>query len=428
MPTTTTTTKYPQPAPGQLWSVLDDGRWAFWFDSHTVSDFSKCETYFELKNLRFAPQQLRRKGANAACMTIGSWWSRVSELFYKSVAAWQNDQQFPDKDTGFATQKPNLMDILHIAGQAWVDSGMDAMDDPNNPKLQAKYEKFAIPVRYGEFGKYFRDGSDVEEMFLGQYKRRIHDLRNKAQVASEKHDFDRFAEEARRLEARTALPLGALLMAAQYYDTFAEQDMRDWHIIAAEEPFGRAGDILLGESDEVVVFWQGKPDLVVFDPKTNVLAPIDQKTKDYIPYDIQNIWKPNNQMPGYIFALSQIAGDLGYTNVMTDRCVLSVCGRLMPATPQKKGATPKPRFTRVYPTWNEAELNEWRRGIVAKAERMRFVIQNPHKVTRNEFQCHIYGGCEFRGICSRPEGVRPIVIQSDFVRRDPWTPFEEEED
>jgi hypothetical protein len=399
----------PQPAPGQLWSVLEDGRWAFWFDAHTVSDFTKCETYFDWKNLRFAPQQLRPKGPMRACMTIGSWWSRVSELFYKRVAGWQASCNVIDEV--YRDQKPTMMDILTIAAHAWVDSNMDALElaDP------AKYEKFAIPVRYGEFGKFFPNGGAVEDMFLSQYRTKINKLRESEQ-----------REEARRLEARTALPLGALLMAAQYYDTFAEQDMRNWTVIAAEEPFGRHGDVCVGENDKVVVFWQGKPDLVVYEAATGVLAPIDQKTKDYIPYDVEKIWKPNSQMAGYIYALGVIANDLGYSNAIVDRCVLSVCGRLKPATPQKKGANPKPRFARVRPTWSQDELNEWRIGILNKAKRMRHIIETG-EITRNEFQCHIYAGCEYRRLCSQPAGVRPIVIGADFNKQDPWTPFEDED-
>lgn len=408
--------KIAQPAPGQLWRVLDDGRMAFWFDSHTVSDFTKCEQYFQLKNLLFAPQQLRVKGRPRSCISIGQWWSRVSELFYRRVAKWQLAPN--------VHEKPTMIDMMMIASHAWIDANMDAMEQ-DNPNA---YEKFAIPVAYGQLGKYFpMVGEALSDTFIKRYQQAAHDLRNKAQVEEDDTKREALAAQARRLESRTALPLGALLMAMQYYNTYAEQDMENWHVIAAEEPFGYAGDIKVGETDKVVVFWQGKPDLVVYEKRTNVLAPIDQKTKDYIPYNIEVIWKPNNQMAGYIFALSKIAKDLGFDQAVVDRCILSVCGRLKPAEPRKKGASPKPRFVRVRPTWNQAELEEWAYGICRKAERMREVIETPDKAMRNEFMCHIYSGCEFRGIHSRPPGVRDLLIKSDLVKVDPWTPFDDEE-
>jgi len=51
-----------QPHAGQLFQVLPDGRWAFWFDNSTSSTYTECQEKFRLKNIAFAPQTLRRKG------------------------------------------------------------------------------------------------------------------------------------------------------------------------------------------------------------------------------------------------------------------------------------------------------------------------------------------------------------------------------
>jgi hypothetical protein len=238
--------------------------------------------------------------------------------------------------------------------------------------------------------------------------------------------------EARKIENQTALPLGPLLMAGQYYQTYAERDMRDWKVIAAEAPFGQHGEVVVGETDKVIVYWQGKPDLVVWEEKTGVLAPLDQKTKDYIPYNVEQIWKPHNQMSGYVYSLEQIASDLGFGNINVDRCIISVCGRLQPATPKTKGASPKPRFVRVRPTFSRDEITEWCHGILHKAHRLRDCIEKTKEFgsetwTRNEQSCHLYAGCDYRPICSRPPGVRPILIQCDYMVSDPWTPFDDED-
>jgi hypothetical protein len=215
-------------------------------------------------------------------------------------------------------------------------------------------------------------------------------------------------------------------MAAEYYNAFADLDQRSWKVIAAEAPFGRHGEVVLGETDKVVVYWQGKPDLVIWEESTGVLAPLDQKTKDHIPYNVNEIWKPHNQLAGYIYSIGAIANDLGFSNIIVDRCIVSVCARLRAATP-KKGASQKPRFVRVRPHYSQDELEEWRRGMVRKAERLRFAIES-QDWQRNEKACHVYGGCEFRGICSRPAGVRELMVKSDYELVDPWSPFEGEED
>ena len=418
----------PQPSSGQLFQVLPDGRWAFWFDNSTSSTYTECQEKFRLKNIAFAPQTLRRKGYGGAAMSIGSWWSKVSEVFYKQIASWQ---QHP----GLAVQ-PDIKDIMVIAAKAWVSEGMDSLQQAQPDK----YDKFAIPVAAGQLGKYFPN-TDFDEIFMGLYHQEAKRLRAEAQSLRDKFDTtdlhvmmnivnDKVANDkdakALALESRTSLALGPILMAAEYFQSFALQDMRDWRIIGAELAFGRHGEVCLGETDEVVVYWQGKPDLVIWEEKTGCLAPLDQKTKDYIRSDVQNIWKPHNQTAVYIYSIGQIAKDLGFDSITVDRCIISVCGRLRPAEPRKKGDSPKPRFIRVRPHYSVEEIEEWRTRQMWMAEAMKHSIQTG-QFTTNDKACHLYAGCDYRGICSRPAGVRPLVIQSDFEIKEPWSPFEEED-
>jgi hypothetical protein len=391
---------------GQIYRILKDGRWAFYFDAHTLAPFSECPTKFFNRYISNAPQVLKHKGPLSAAMSIGSWWSRVSENFYKHMAARQSDT------IGSGTNLcPTMMDILVIAGNAWVEFDMDSLSQ-GSPKAVEKYEKFALPISAGQFTKYFPQGQ-VAETFLQMYKDKAARLREAGE-----HD------EARKVEAQTVLPVGPLLMAAQYYDRFAQQDFRDFKIISAEAPFGRHGDVCVGETSEVIVYWQGKPDLVVYENATGVLAPLDQKTKDCITKDVNEIWKPHCQLTGYVFALAQIARDLGFTQT-PDRCIVSVCGRL-PAATDKVTKLEKPRFARVRPQFSVEEIEEWRQGILTKAEDLRRSMERG-RWTRNEFACHQWSGCDFRPLCSRPAGVRPLISQSDYIVTDPWSPFDEEE-
>jgi hypothetical protein len=427
-----------QPQAGQLFQVLPDGRFAFWFDHSTSSTFTECQEKFHLKNIQFAPLTLRRKGPGGSAMNIGSWWSKVSETFYKQIAAAQqfNSNQGAGSLAEEHPKLPTIQDIILIAAKAWVSEGMDSLQ-LSQPD---KYDKFAIPVPAGQLGKYFpasQSGNpDMDELFIGMYHQEAKQLRAEAASIRDKfcdsslHEMMLIANEkdiqAMKLEQRTSLALGPILMAADYYQSFALQDMRDWRILAAEQPFGRHGEVVVGETNEVVVYWMGKPDLVIYEDKTGIVAPLDQKTKDYIRSDVQNIWKPHSQTAGYIFSIGQICKELGFDGALVDRCIISVCGRLRPAEPKKKGDSPKPRFIRVRPHYAVEEIAEWRQGILWMAEQMRSSIQTGHW-TRNDKACHLYAGCDYRGICSRPEGVRPLVIQSDYELKEPWSPFEDED-
>jgi hypothetical protein len=318
-----------------------------------------------------------------------------------------------------------------IAAKAWVSEGMDSLQQTQ----PAKYDKFAIPVQAGMLGKYFPN-TDFDEIFMGLYHSEAKRLRAEAQSLRDKFDTtdlhvmmnianDKDAK-ALALESRTSLALGPILMAAEYYQQFALQDMKDWKVIGAEVPFGRHGEVIVGETDKVVVYWMGKPDLVIYEEKTGCLAPLDQKTKDYIRSDFQNIWKPHTQTAGYIYSIGQIAKDLGFDGITVDRCIISICGRLRPAEPKKKGDAPKGRFLRVRPHYAIEEIQEWQQGILTMAEQLRTSLES-NKWTRNDHACHLYSGCDYRGICSRPAGVRPLIIQSDYELKEPFTPYDDED-
>ena len=167
----------------------------------------------------------------------------------------------------------------------------------------------------------------------------------------------------------------------------------------------------------------------IYEEKTNCLAPLDQKTKDYIKSGVQDAWKPHAQTAGYIYSLRQLAKDIGFDGAIIDRCIISVCGRMRPAEPRKKGDQPKPRFVRVRPHYAVEEIEEWRLNTIAMAENLRTALVEGRWIKDSGRVCTPFAGnpCEYRGICSRPAGVRPLIIQSDFQLVDPWSPFDDED-
>jgi hypothetical protein len=220
---------------------------------------------------------------------------------------------------------------------------------------------------------------------------------------------------------------GALIMANAYFDSQAEIDKRMFTILGAEKGFGRCREILVGENDFVKVYWMGRPDLVVIENSTQTILPLDHKTVHVIDKNIQRKYKPNAQITGYVYAVACLAKELGF-NKTPDRCIVNVAARTIP-TDKPKDGVPRSRFTRVYPTFSLEELNEWRSDTVVWATALRKSYEaNKWPLTSTPVTCHLYGGCEYRGIDSVTPSSRPQVIASDFVKVDPWAVYQNEDD
>lgn len=215
---------------------------------------------------------------------------------------------------------------------------------------------------------------------------------------------------------------GAIVMTSRYYETTFQHDVLNWRVIAVEYGFGLRHEVPIGENDTVKVYYMGKPDLVVLSKGDDQLMPVDHKTTDYIKGDTQKKYKPHPQTVGYIYAVNTLAKTLGIERKNCDRCCINVGARNEPTDKPRDGGPAKPRFTRVYPCYNPQEIEEWRQALVAKASQMRTAIEGEF-FFRNESACHLYAGCEFRGICAVPRDSRGIIIKANYDEAEPWVPY-----
>ena len=233
---------------------------------------------------------------------------------------------------------------------------------------------------------------------------------------------------------------GAVTMAIEYYDAFAATHFRDWQVVGAELGFGWSDEVFLGEDDRIVVNYGGKPDLVILDRGSNMIMPLDFKTKDNVPGNANVMYKPHPQTAGYIFALRELLRqndkmrpyDKGGKKLLSGlveptKCVILVCARFRPTDKPRSGVR-KPRFLPVYPTYTTDEIEEWRVSVMEKCRRLRESIERKYFPPR-ESACHLYyNGCGFRRVCSTPAGARNIVLAADFIRKEPWIPYSPEEE
>lgn len=215
---------------------------------------------------------------------------------------------------------------------------------------------------------------------------------------------------------------GAVAMIAQYYDFSYLYDSVHWKIVAIEAGFGRQREVKIGENSKVIVYYIGKPDLLTWEDGR--LIPIDHKTKDYIQSNIVNNFKPHAQTAGYLCAGQVLADKLGLKTTL-DRVLINVAARNEPSDNPRSGKK-KPRFLRIPVEYSQDELKEWRHQVIRKATRLRECIETDEWLW-NDSQCHVYSGCEFRSIHSRPPGVRDIMRSAHFNVVDAWSPYEPEE-
>lgn len=114
---------------------------------------------------------------------------------------------------------------------------------------------------------------------------------------------------------------------------------------------------------------------------------------------------PDNQMSGYSFA-GKVALSFPIEGVIIDAVQIA------------KGFS---RFERGFAHRTEGQLLEWREGIFELMERVEGYVRRDYW-PMNDTSCDDYGGCIFRGICSKDPKVRDIFLKSDFVK-EPWDPL-----
>jgi PD-(D/E)XK nuclease superfamily len=214
---------------------------------------------------------------------------------------------------------------------------------------------------------------------------------------------------------------GAVLMLQDYYNSQYLIDKHNWKVIAVEEGFGLQKEVLLGETPRVVVYWIGKPDLVVVENER--LTPVDHKTVSRIDGFTTGRYKPSTQMPGYVHSCEVIAKSLGYA-VRVDRCVVNLCSRARPAEKPRSG-NKRPRFIRAYPNFNREEIEEWRRNVVAKCERIAHCLRT-NEWAWSETSCDNFymRPCDFKKLDSTTPSARDIILMADFMESQPWVPYQ----
>ena len=212
---------------------------------------------------------------------------------------------------------------------------------------------------------------------------------------------------------------GALSMIAQYAERQLPIDYKTWKIIAAEASFGRDREVKIGETEKIVLYWMGQPDLfVIFNDR---IMPVDHKSLSTIDNFTLRKYKPHIQIPGYIIAGQILLKSLGYS-LPCDRAIINACARKDTTT--RDGEDIKgPRFKRFIISYTEAELEEWKRLRLRQAELIREAFER-NLWLRNENSCSYMWGksCAYQNIDEKPPETREIVIKSDYIVREAWIP------
>lgn len=116
-------------------------------------------------------------------------------------------------------------------------------------------------------------------------------------------------------------------------------------------------------------------------------------------------FSPDNQFTGYIFG-----GTVGFG--------FKVAGLIVDAAQVAAGFT---RFARELVTRTPDQVKEWVRDLAYWLRQAEFYAKQGHW-PMNDKNCHVYGGCPFRSICSKPPSVRDSWLKSGFVKQI-WNPL-----
>lgn len=168
----------------------------------------------------------------------------------------------------------------------------------------------------------------------------------------------------------------------------------DWGPISGEaQPY-----VLSGHLDRVVNYADG---ILVMDRKTTTTTPgsyyMDQ-------------WSPNNQM-----SLYTIAGQIVLQAVV--KGVIIDAAQVLLDKPNN--------FVRGFTYRTSSQSEEWLTDLkfwLHSAENYATLNYWP----MNDLSCDKFGGCRFRGVCSRDPSVRDRFLEADFVKlapEDRWNPL-----
>ncbi len=211
---------------------------------------------------------------------------------------------------------------------------------------------------------------------------------------------------------------GALQMIAEYAQRQLPIDYQTWKIVAAEASFGRNREVQIGETDKIILYWMGQPDLFVLSGER--LFPVDHKSIAYIDANTSRKYKPNIQIPGYVVAGQTLAKSLGY-EISVDRAIINCVARS--DRTDKSGDSKHPRFKRIPVTYTPSELEEWKRRRLLQAERVRHCFEFNEWLWNENTCSNFYNKpCPFQNIHEKPPDVRSVVIGADYVKREFWIP------
>lgn len=303
------------------------------------------------------------KGGKSWYATFGIWWAHVLEDIYEDTRKRQ-ENELPPPDKG---------SFISAAVRWWLKDDMDAF-------------ALVAPKQYQKFAQGY-----VGVRISGRELR---------------------------------MPMGAVNMAAQYFDFYNSlHDFENWRIIATESTFGLRGELVIGENDKVVVAYQGRPDIVSYDVGKGILEPADNKTTAAVDGKWEDGWRTNPQLKGYLVAVQELAKQVDLKLSEPVNTVL-INGTARDEPPMKpKDGIRKPRFKRIRVEFSQPILEEWKRKTLAKATRLRYCIENDEWLWKESVCNYQYGHpCEYRIIDELPEQERAALFKSHYVTLEPWTP------
>lgn len=183
------------------------------------------------------------------------------------------------------------------------------------------------------------------------------------------------------------------------------RDQEKWKVIATEVGFA----IQLCEIYPII--FKGRIDLLVEDENGGLMV-IDHKTTKTLGRSYFDQLRPNDALTGYCYAVTQ----------QLKRPVERACLNVIQFSKEKI------EFARGMTHRSQLDFDEWKARATRRAVEIYKRICEVEGFDKSDGSCHSYGGCQFRELCSIPDGEKSRAsreaIEKSLFKVQPWTPYE----
>lgn len=218
-------------------------------------------------------------------------------------------------------------------------------------------------------------------------------------------------------EEKRSVQFGETLLKA-YIDTYNRDPFYGFKPLVGKDGLPTvelALEAPMYEDSENTIIYNGRCDMAAELPDGRIAA-IEHKTAYRVGQDFVNQIKPNDQITGYLWLIS----NNGYPT-----CRTSIWNGLQTGAPKKLIDDPASCFVRVETSRTEAEIAEWKREVIDSCMDIIRDIKREYFRRGDAPKCctQYFSHCTFADVCNSTVDMRRRLLDGSYPLR-PWKGLE----